>query len=915
MPQLATWESSSLTLTIADAAQRGPDTVLARLGSAPGGLSETVARERLDELGPNAVRTHQASGWSVLGRQFRSPILILLLITAGLSLFLGDATNSVVIGVILFVSVGLGFSNEFRAERAAEALHSRVTHTAVVFRDGTARELAVTALVPGDVVQLGLGAVIPADLRLLTAKDLLCDESILTGESLPSAKDPAPVAGGAALGDLTSCLFMGTVVQSGSCTGVVVATGSRAEFGRIALGLGARQPQTEFQLGLKRFSYLLLQVAVGLTSLIFIANLLLQRPVIESLLFSLAIAVGITPQLLPAVVSTSLATGTRRLAKRKVLVKRLVCIEDLGDMDILVTDKTGTLTEGRISFTAALPVQAGLSAGGLLTLGLLATQSDYAEAQRSAVGQNSLDAALWEAPDAAAFDPSKYERLDVIDFDHLRRRTSVLVRDAGGPSRIITKGSPEDVLALCDLVPRPVQDLLDEQFDAGSRVVAVATRPAPGMTDLVPADEKNLMLAGFLVFLDRPKPNARESLDRLEALGITVKVATGDNAKVAEKVCQELGVLSGRTVTGAEAEAMSDPDLSAAAREASIFARVSPEQKARIIRLLRQSGGAVGFMGDGVNDALALHQADIGISVDSATDVAKDAADVVLLDKDLGVLADGVMEGRRIFANTIKYVLMGTSSNFGNMFSAATASVVLSFLPMLPGQILLNNLLYDSGQLAIPGDRVDRDQLLAPAHWNIAFIRRFMFLFGPISSVFDFATFALMLFVFNAVPGEFRAGWFIESIATQTLIIFAIRTRRVPFLRSRPSAGLLCAALGVVALGIYLPLSPLSGILGFDSLPVPFFLALLGMTVVYLVLVEFAKQWFFSRAAQQPPGPALPRVRRRGPDHHVARRAARFSTPDQAVLRSRRSPLAPRRGRPGGSRRNRVQGPSHPRNT
>jgi Mg2+-importing ATPase len=913
MPQLEATESASPALTIADAARTPADAVLARLGSGPGGLADPEAAERLAVLGPNAVRSHEASGWSVLGRQLRSPILILLLLTAGLSLFLGDATNAVVIGVILFVSVGLGFSNEFRAERAAEALHSRVTHTAVVVRGGTVREVDVTALVPGDVVQLGLGAIIPADLRLLTVKDLLCDESILTGESLPVSKDPAPVVGDAALGDLTSCLFMGTVVQSGSCTGVVVATGARAEFGRIALGLGQRQPQTEFQLGLKRFSFLLLQVAVVLTSLIFLANLLLHRPVIESLLFSLAIAVGITPQLLPAVVSTSLATGTRQLAKRKVLVKRLVCIEDLGDMDILVTDKTGTLTEGRISFTAALPVAAGVSAEALYTLGLLATETDYAEAQRSAVGQNPLDAALWQSPAAAAFEPARYERLDVIDFDHQRRRTSVLVRDNGDPAKIITKGSPEDVLALCGPVPAQAQAMLDEQFDAGSRVVAVATRPAAGVVDMTPADETGLELAGFLVFLDPPKANARESLDRLGTLGITVKIATGDNAKVAERVCEEIGVFSGGTITGAEAEAMSDPELSAAAREASIFARVAPEQKARIIRLLRQSGGAVGFMGDGVNDALALHQADIGISVDSATDVAKDAADVVLLDKDLGVLADGVMEGRRIFANTIKYVLMGTSSNFGNMFSAATASVVLSFLPMLPGQILLNNLLYDTGQLAIPGDRVDKEQLLAPAHWNIAFIRRFMLLFGPISSVFDFATFGLMLFVFDAVPGEFRAGWFIESIATQTLIIFAIRTRRVPFLRSRPSPGLIVASLGVVALGIFLPLSPLAAVLGFDPLPVPFFLALLGMIVVYLVLVELAKQWFFARAAQQPAVPALPRVPRRGRDHHVARRAARFSAAGSTSRHARRAPLAPRRLRPARRGRNRVQGPSHPR--
>jgi Mg2+-importing ATPase len=501
------------------------------------------------------------------------------------------------------------------------------------------------------------------------------------------------------------------------------------------------------------------------------------------------------------------------------------------------------------------------------------------------MGQNPLDAALWESPQVTAFQAARYERLDVIPFDHQRRMTSVLVRDGSGSPRLVTKGAPEDVLRSCVGTSSPAQALLEEQFDAGARVIAVATRPADGLRAIHPADEKNLVLAGFLVFLDPPKANARESLDRLEALGITVKIATGDNAKVAEKVCADLDVLSGGTLTGTEVDALSDFDLGAAAEEASIFARVTPEQKARIVRVLRESGRAVGFMGDGVNDALALHDADIGISVDSATDVAKDAADVVLLDKDLGVLADGVMEGRRIFANTIKYVLMGTSSNFGNMFSAATASVVLSFLPMLPGQILLNNLLYDTGQLAIPGDHVDEEQLRAPAHWNIGFIRRFMFLFGPISSLFDFATFALMLFAFHAVPGEFRAGWFIESLATQTLIIFAIRTRRVPFLRSRPSAGLTAAALGVVAVGVSLPFSPLAGVLGFDPMPVPFFLALLAMLVIYMVLVEVAKQWFFARPVQRAPAP-----RRRRPEHHIARRAARFSitAPVPVIGRRRR---------------------------
>lgn len=865
-------DSSEQPLSIAQAARQSSAQVLEELRSRPTGLAETEAANRLVSVGPNALRSHKANPWTVLGRQLRSPILILLMVTAALSLFLGAATNSIVIAVILLVSVGLGFSNEFRAERAAEALHSRVTHTVVVLRGGTACQIDVVKLVPGDVVHLSLGTIIPADIRLLSAVGLMCDESILTGESLPVAKDTAPISGDVSLGDLASCVFMGTVVQTGSCSGVVVATGGRAEFGRIALGLGESSPQTEFQRGLKRFSFLLLQVAVVLTSLIFIANLLLGRPLLDSLLFSLAIAVGITPQLLPAVVSTCLAAGTRALAKRKVLVKRLVCIEDLGDMDVLVTDKTGTLTEGRISFTCALPVDPLVSEDELFVLGLVSTEADYSSGTVSMVGQNPLDAALWEAPQAVGFEPERHRRLGLIPFDHTRRMSSVLVADAGGAQKLVTKGSPEDVMARCINIPDQAQALMNVQYDAGARVIAVASRPAEDMSAIGPEDEQALVLAGFLIFLDKPKANAKESLVELAELGISVKIATGDNARVAEKVCRDLGLESGGTLLGTKIDALSDPELTAAAGQSSIFARVSPEQKARIIRLLRQQGRAVAFLGDGVNDALALHQADVGISVESATDVAKDAADIVLMDKDLGVLAEGVREGRRIFANTIKYVLMGTSSNFGNMFSAAAASVVLSFLPMLPGQILLNNLLYDTGQLAIPGDRVDTEQLLAPSHWDIAFIRRFMLLFGPISSLFDFATFGLMLYVFNAAPGEFRAGWFIESIATQTLIIFAIRTRRVPFFRSRPSGGLLWASLGVVALGIYLPLSPLGAVLGFDPLPIPFFLALLAMTVLYLVLVEFAKHWFFAR---QSPVPTRQRIR--GSAHRIHRRAARFS--------------------------------------
>ena len=849
--------------------------VLRGLETSANGLTSEEATRRLASVGPNAVRAHRARPWVVLGRQLKSPILILLFATAIVSAFLGDATNSVIIAVILVVSVGLGFVNEFRAERAADALHDQVRYRAVVLRNGEKHQVDVVDLVPGDIVTLSVGSVIPCDLRLLSSKDLQCDEGIVTGESMPVAKDPAPVASVAGIGDLDSCLLMGTVVQSGSGTGVVVSTGPRTIFGRIAVGLATAQPQTEFQKGLSRFSLLLLEVAIVLTSLIFVANLLLQRPLIESLLFSLAIAVGITPQLLPAVVSTSLATGSRALAKNKVLVKRLVCIEDLGDLDLLVTDKTGTLTEGRISFTAAIPADESVTADQLFRWGLLSTEADYTKPHPSVVGLNALDTALWQSPQAASFVLGGSHQLDLLPFDHDRRMTSVLFADADNSPLLIAKGSAEDIFLRCSAVSADAHSTLEAQYEEGSRVVAVATRTAPGLDHIEAADERDLILAGFLVFVDRPKADARASLEQLASLGIAVKIATGDNAKVAEKVCADLGMVSGGTLTGGDIDALSDTELAEAARGVTIFARVSPEQKARIIDSLREKGRSVAFLGDGVNDALALHRADIGISVESAADVAKDAADVLLLEKDLSVLANGVMEGRRIFANTIKYVLMGTSSNFGNMFSASVASVVLSFLPMLPGQILLNNLLYDAGQLAIPSDRVDHEQLEAPSHWDIRFIRRFMLLFGPISSLFDFATFALMLFFFAAAPSEFRSGWFIESIATQTLIIFAIRTRRVPFFRSRPSLGLTLASLGVVAIGVWLPYSPLNGVLGFVPLPAPFFLALVGMVVLYLVLVEFAKRWFFARADQRVV--AAP-VRRRGYPHRVARRASRFTT-------------------------------------
>ncbi len=843
------------------------DDVLRRLDSSVAGLSSAEAAARLTRYGPNAVRTHHVNVLAVLGRQLRNAVLILLAGTAIVSYFLGDSMQAVIIGIILAASIGLGFINEYRAERAAADLHASVHHNAVVRRDGEFVALAVTALVPGDVIRLSLGEAVPADVRLIEVSGLECNESILTGESTGSEKSPDPVPSGTDLADATDLAFMGTIVSAGEGTGVVYATGRNAEFGRIASGLDERQPETGFQVGLRRFSYLLLQVAAALVVIILVSNLLLSKPIIDSVLFSLAIAVGITPQLLPAVVSTGLATGSRQLAKAKVLVKRLVCIEDLGDIDILITDKTGTLTEGRIRLVESCD-PAGAHSDSVRRLGLLASDVDPETAGASA---NPLDAALWESPRARELVAGAAHRVAMLPFDHERRATSVLVDDDGNRV-LVVKGAPEQVLAQCRAVPPAAEDTLAALFAAGRRVVAVATKPAPGMTTLTRADECELSLAGFLVFADEPKIAARQSLAELADLGIELKIATGDNPRVAEKVCGDLGLVSKGTITGAQLDALDDDAFVDIAQNHTIFARISPEQKARLITALRRKGRSVGFLGDGVNDALALHAADVGISVDSATDVAKDAADVVLLEKDLGVLATGVAEGRRIFANTIKYVLMGTSSNFGNMFSAAAASALLPFLPMLPSQILLNNLLYDTSQLAIPTDRVDAAQLQAPSHWNVAFIRRFMLIFGPISSLFDFLTFGLMLGVLHAGAIEFRTGWFVESLATQTLIIFVIRTRMVPFFRSRASVLLTVTSLTVVAVGAGLTISPLARTLGFTPLPWQFFAVLGAFVVSYLVLVELGKLLFYNEPMRLNGQPR----RTRGSAYRIRRRAARY---------------------------------------
>ncbi len=881
------------------------------MGTTPHGLASVEAARRLAILGPNAVRNHRAQWGVVLLRQLRSPLLVLLVAAAVTSFFLGERTDAVIIAVILTASVGLGFVNEYRAAVAAEALHSRIRHVVTVVRDGAPSRVDVAAVVPGDAVHLQLGEVVPADLRLLSTLGLECDESVISGESLPVTKDAdAMLPSGEGMpgsGAGSTIAWMGTVVSAGTGTGVVVATGASTQFGQIAVALGTRHAETEFQVGLRRFSGMLVVVAAVLTTFVLIANLALHRPFIDAVLFSLAIAVGITPQLLPAIVSASLAAGSRALAQRKVLVKRLVCIEDLGDIQVLMTDKTGTLTEGRISFMRAVPASAtGTRSDEVVRLGMLCNSTPPDDGRDGGAGGRSggpaaygggdpLDVALWESPRAAGQLEAvrASARVSTLPFDHVRRRVSVVVEEAGR-RWLVAKGAPEQVLAACTDVPAGAAEALRREFEAGGRVVAVARRPWPATVEPTPDDESGLELVGYLVFLDAPKATARAALRRLDDLGVDVKVITGDNPLVAQAVCSELGLPGRRALTGDEIDGLDDSGLAVAVAESGIFARVSPQQKARIVRAQRSHGLDVAFLGDGVNDAPAIHAADIGISVDTATDVAKDAADIVLLEKDLGVLAEGVVEGRRIFANTIKYVLMGTSSSFGNMVSAAGASAVLPFLPMLPSQVLLNNLLYDASQLAIPGDAVDPEQLHRPSHWDLRLIRRYMFFFGPLSSIFDFGMFALMLWGFHASESLFQTAWFVESLATQSLVVFVIRTRRTPFFRSRPSVGLLASVVGCVLLGAVLPFTPLSTDLGFVPPPGGVLATIVGLVITYLVLAELTKGRFFRRVAAAPapePAPSVARPRRAPArpavphPRRVHRRAARFSAPRAAPQR------------------------------
>lgn len=818
---------------------REVDEVLAGTRSDRRGLSTIEAGERRRRLGANTVnpgRGHR--GVRLLAAQFTSPIILILAAATVLSMALGDLTDGGIILAIILASGLLGFWQEHSAGRAVDALLAQVRVHVEVLRDGREQTVPIDDVVPGDVVVLRAGDVVPADCRLLESHSLVVDESALTGESFPVEKSPDTVAADEPLARRSDAVFLGTHAVSGTATALVVATGSATQFGSLAAELQRREVTTRFERGITAFGLLLVRAMVVLVTAIFVVNLVLSRPIVESLLFSLALAVGLTPQLLPAIVAVSLSTGARQMAAEQVIVKRLDVIEDFGTMTILCTDKTGTLTAGAAHLDVAVDLE-GRASDEVMRLARL-----NAGLQRGFT--NPLDAAVLDGgplPDAAL-------RLDEVPYDFERKRLSVLVD--GTPPLLVTKGAYSQVLAVCttaeidrNVVPLgQVRDRVGERYAElsaqGYRVIAVATRDLPDHATVTAGDEAGLKLRGLLAFADPPKPGAPESIKALATLGVSVRMITGDNRLAARQVAGAVGLPVDDILTGESIDTLDDHHLAERVADVFVFAEVEPLHKERLVRALGASGDTVGYLGDGINDAAALHAADVGISVDTAVDVAKQSAAIVLLDKNLDVVADGVRLGRRTFANTMKYVRVTTSANFGNMLSMAAAAVFLPFLPLLPRQILLLNFLSDIPGTTIAADDVDADQLERPRAWDIGAIRRFMIVFGSVSSAFDLLTFATLRAGFNAGADLFRSGWFVESTATELAVMLVLRTRR-PFWRSRPGRALLATSLLVAVVTILLPYSPVADSLGLVSIPGKILATLLGLTVVYVAVNEALK--------------------------------------------------------------------------
>ena len=825
--------------------------LLQQLKATPAGLTTGEAKQRLRQYGPNSLvqESRFATLFSVF-RLFANPLILVLLVASGISLVLGDRVGGSIIITMVLLSILLNFFMEFQARHAVEEIQKQVATTAAVLRDGREQELPVAELVPGDIIRLNAGDLVPADARLLEVKDLQVRESALTGESLPVEKAAADLpAGKHSVTDANNSVFLGTAVQTGIGTAVIVLTGRDTSLGEIAQRLAARPPETEFGRGIRHFGMMITYVTVGLVLFVLLVNLILHRPLMESFLFSVALAVGMTPELMPMIITVTLAQGARRMTGKKVLVKQLSAIEDFGSVEILCSDKTGTLTEGEIVLDRHVDVQ-GKDDDNVLRL-------VYVNSYFQAGIKSPLDDAVLkhERPKIV-----EYAKVDEIPFDFNRKRLSVVVRQ-GDEYLLVTKGEAENVFAICKTVtidgsPQPFDDSRRAQAAAtfqklssdGYRVLGVAVLKVEKQDAYKVAAEHDMTLAGFAAFLDPPKEGIAPVLEALKQNGISVVIMTGDNQYVTQKVAHDVGLATDHILTGNQVDAMDDAALAVQAENGAIFARVSPEQKNRVILALKARGHVVAYMGDGINDAPSLHTADVGISVMNGVDVAKDAAKIILLEKDLAVLNDGVIEGRRSFANIMKYIIMGTSSNFGNMFSMAAASLFLPFLPMLPTQILLNNFLYDASQISIPSDNVDPALLHRPKRWQIGFIRQFMMIIGPISSIYDFLTFGVLLWVFHASTNAplFHTGWFVESLATQTLVVFVIRTAGNPF-KSRPSLPLVLSVLGVVVVATVLPYTPLGSLLRFTPLPLSLLGAIALLALTYLFLVQAVKSWFYRR--------------------------------------------------------------------
>ena len=824
--------------------------LFSNLSSSPDGLTAVQAEKNLAVYGLNDIsHIHKRPVILQFLGHFKNLLVIILLFAAVVSVAVGEITDAAIIFIIVFASVTLDFFQEYKAENAAELLKKKIITKATVFRDGKTEELPIISLVPGDLISMTAGDIIPADARLLSAKDFYVNQSSLTGEPFPVAKTAVMADPKEPLTEAGNYVFLGTSVVSGMAKAMITRTGANTEFGKVAKTLVERPPETEFERGLRQFSLLMSKIVFSLVIIVFFINALFKHDILQSLIFSIALAVGMTPELLPMILSLNLSKGALAMSEKGAIVKHPESIQNFGSMDVLCTDKTGTLTENQIALVRHLDAEGNESENVL--------RYSYINSYFQSGLKSPLDEAILHF---RHIDIDDYKKDDEIPFDFIRRRVSIVATGKSGKV-IVSKGAPEEILRVCTSLEKdgailPLTDasrtgiiaLYQTQSTEGFRTLAVCYRPLDSSTaSFTVDDEKEMILVGLITFIDPPKESARESLRLLAQSGIELKILTGDNELVTRKTCELIGLEIKGVLTGTDIEAMDVQTLSRQIEHVTIFSRLTPAQKNRVMMALRHNGHVVGFMGDGINDAPSIREADVGISVENAVDIAKESADIILLKNDLRILHDGVLEGRKTFGNTMKYILMGTSSNFGNMFSVAGASLFLKFLPMLPIQILLNNLLYDVSESTIPTDNVDESYISTPKKWDIDFIKKFIVVFGPISSIFDFVTFFILLVIFQADASFFQTAWFVESICTQTLVIFVIRTRVVPFYQSRPSRMLFASTIFIVLIACVLPFTVIGSLFGFVQLPVAFYAILAALVITYLIIVELVKYWFFQR--------------------------------------------------------------------